>query len=209
MRTIFVLIITLCFMPVASQAQLNVGIKAGFNSTQLTNSNEILVLDKQGIEAFSMRIKEAKYGIHLGAYLKGYIGKFFIQPEVSLNSNTTTYDFSTSLKDEILSESFQYLDVPLMLGFDFGILNLQAGPVGHVFIHSSSDLDNIPGIQEKWDDLSWGWQAGIGFDIWKFNLDLRYEGNLYRYGDHLTFFDDHYTLSNRPSRIITSLGFVF
>ncbi len=209
MRTLFFLIISLCVLPASSQAQLNVGIKAGFNSTQLTNSNEIQVFDAQGIEAFTLRIKEAKYGIHLGAYLKGYIGKFFIQPEVILNSNTTTYDFSTSLKEEVLSESFQYLDIPLMLGFDFGILNLQAGPVGHVFINSSSELDNIEGIQEKWDDLSWGWQAGIGFDIWQFNLDLRYEGNLYRYGDHLTFYDAHYTLSNRPSRIITSLGFVF
>ncbi len=209
MRPLFALIICLYILPGAGQAQLNVGIKAGFNSTQLTNSNEIIVLDKQGIEAFTMRIKEAKYGIHLGAYLKGYIGRFFIQPEVLLNSNTTTYDFSNSLEEKILSESYQYLDVPLMLGFDFGILNLQAGPVGHVFINSSSDLDNVEGIQEKWDDLSWGWQAGIGFDIWRFNLDLRYEGNLYRYGDHLTFFGDHYTLSNRPSRVITSLGFVF
>lgn len=96
-----------------------------------------------------------------------------------------------------------------MLGVDMGILNIQAGPVGHVFINSSSELNSFDGIQSKWEDLSWGWQAGIGFDIWKFNLDLRYEGNLYRYGDHLSFFGQKYTLSNQPSRIITSLGFVF
>lgn len=206
---LFPLLSCLLLLPLQSVAQLNVGIKVGFNSTQITNSKEIQYQDPQGIEEFALRIKEAKYGFHLGAYLKGYIGKFFIQPEVLLNSNTTTYDFSTSLTDRVLSETYQYLDIPFMLGVDMGILNIQAGPVGHVFINSSSELGSAAGINEKWDDLSWGWQAGIGFDIWKFNLDLRYEGNFYRYGDHLTFFGENYTLSNQPSRIITSLGFVF
>lgn len=206
---LYLLLWCLLFLPMQSFAQLKAGIKVGFNSTQLTNSKEIQYQDPQGIEEFALRIKEAKYGFHLGAYLKGYIGKFFIQPEVLLNSNTTTYNFSTSLTDRVLSETYQYLDIPFMLGVDMGILNIQAGPVGHVFINSSSELGSAAGIQEKWDDLSWGWQAGIGFDIWKFNLDLRYEGNFYRYGDHLTFFGENYTISNQPSRIITSLGFVF
>ncbi len=210
MRQPFILVLSgLLLLPMSGFAQLKAGIKIGFNSTQLTNSKEIQYQDPQGIEDFSLRIKEAKYGFHLGAYLKGYIGKFFIQPEALLNSNTTTYDFSSSLPDRVLSETYQYLDIPFMLGLDMGILNIQAGPVGHVFINSSSELSSVAGIKEKWDDLLWGWQAGIGFDIWKFNLDLRYEGNFYRYGDHLTIFEDHYTLSNHPSRIITSLGFVF
>lgn len=209
MLTRSIILSILLALPFWIMAQVNLGIKAGFHSTQLTNSNEIKVLDEQGLEAFALKIQEAKYGIHLGAYLKAYIGKFFIQPEVLINSNTTSYDFSSPVKDAVLSETFQYLDIPFMLGFDFGILNLQAGPVGHVFINSSSELASIQGVKEKWDDVTWGWQAGLGFDIWKFNLDLRYEGNFFRYGEHLTFFDQHYQLSNRPSRIVTSLGFVF
>lgn len=210
MRHLFSLLpFLILFFPARGFGQLKAAIKVGFNSTQITNSKQIQFQDPQSIEEFTFQIKEAKYGFHLGAYLKGYIGKFFIQPEFLLNSNTTTYDFSTSLTDHVLSESYQYLDIPFMLGVDMGILNIQAGPVGHVFINSSSELNSFDGIQSKWEDLSWGWQAGIGFDIWKFNLDLRYEGNLYRYGDHLSFFGQKYTLSNQPSRIITSLGFVF
>ena len=54
-----------------------------------------------------------------------------------------------------------------------------------------------------------GWQAGIGLDIWKFSIDMRYEDNFTNFGEHIRFFGTTYAFSDRPSRLIGTVGFRF
>lgn len=195
--------VLLAALPLHSQVKL--GIKGGINTTQIS-PKEINLTQPSSI---TLAVKDARYGIHLGALLKVKMGKFFLQPEVLLNSSTTTYTYSDLNVDRVLEESYQFVDLPLLLGFDLGVLNLNAGPVGHVFVSSTSELKNLDGYKQKWNEMHWGWQAGLSFDIWRFNLDLRYEGNFYNYGDHVTFFGQTYDFKDTPSRVLTSLGFMF
>ena len=207
MRITYTLFLALALSPLTGQ--VNLGIKAGFNTTQV-NPENLSIMDPGTFETFGLEVREAKYGIHLGVYLKAHIGEtFFIQPEVLLNSNSTSYMLTALSTEQVLEENFQYIDIPFMLGWDFGVFNIQAGPVGHVFLSSTSELNSLAGFQSKWEDLLWGWQAGIGFDIWRFNLDIRYEGNFYKYGDHVQFFGQQYNFSDSPKRVITSLSFLF
>ena len=37
-------------------------------------------------------------------------------------------------------------------------------------------------------------------------LDLRYEGNFNKYGDHIEFFDDAYHFSNNPARLMLNVN---
>lgn len=190
----------------AIEAQVKLGIKGGFNTTQVSPKDI-----KWGDPLNSLALNDARYGIHLGALLKIKMDRFFIQPEVLLNSNTTTYTYTDILQSQVrvLEESYQFVDLPLLLGFDLGVLNLHAGPVGHLFVSSTSELEKIDGYKQTWQTVHWGWQAGLAFDIWRFNLDLRYEGNFYHYGDHVTFFGQTYDFKDSPSRVLTSIGFMF
>ena len=40
-------------------------------------------------------------------------------------------------------------------------------------------------------------------------IDLRYEGNFSKFGDHITFFGDEYKFDQSAARFLISLGFMF
>ena len=59
---------------------------------------------------------------------------------------------------------------------------------------------------QKFDDITFGWQAGIGLDLLNIMLDIRYEGNFYTFGDHIVFGDQSYAFDNSPARLLGSLA---
>lgn len=191
-------------------ASAQLGIKGGFYTVQV-NPDDLSIFNPNTLSNFTFGVKEARYGFHIGALYKIRFEKFFIQPELLINSNTTTFTFKDLNAERQLEESYQYLDLPLMIGFDLGVLNLFGGPVAHYFVGSTSEFNDQFGAdyRQRWNDLAMGWQAGLGFDIGRFNIDLRYEGNFYKFADHMVFFEEKYNFRDRPTRIITSLGFNF
>jgi len=194
----------------AAQAQFQFGVKAGLSSTNL-QADQLILQNENGTDAIGLSIKDAKYGYHFGVAAR--IGKkFYIQPEVVFNSTTMDYDlegFSENIVDKVKSETFQNLDIPVLVGVKMGPLRLNAGPVGHVFINSSSELTDVEGYEQKFDNMTLGWQAGLGLDIKKFNIDLRYEGNFSEYGDHINFLGEQYSFDEQPGRLVASVGFMF
>ena len=147
-----------------------------------------------------------------GAVFQLKLGKFVIQPEVLFNTSKVNYSISNrnfSLADTLLSESYQDLDIPLMLGFKSGIIRLIAGPVGHLHLSSTSELFQIDSYQSNFEKLQYGWQAGLGLDIWKFMIDVRYEGNFSKFGDHISFGGRRYNFNDNPTRLIGTIGLLF
>ncbi len=185
------------------------GIKAGFSQTDYG----IKELHIQSTDDFKMAIEDSRVGYHGGITLQLRIRKFILQPEVIFNTINVNYKltgiFSGTIDTILAKETLQDLDIPIMLGFKSGILRLNAGPVGHLYLDSSSDLFKVSGYSEQFDKIKWGWQAGLGLDIWKFTIDLRYEGNFSKFGDHIRFGGKSYSFSDRPQRLIASLGLAF
>lgn len=194
------------------QAQLRIGIRAGVSTTDL-HPSELQIFDTGGAQRLNLALKDARYGVFAGVVIRAQIHKFILQPEVIFNSNRVDYAVQdlqdSSLTSLIKSEKYQYLDIPVLLGVKFGPLRLQAGPVGHVYINSSSELTDIEGYDEKFDQFTFGWQGGLGLDIWKFMIDVRYEGNFNKFGDHIEFFGHQYAFDQKPARFLFSLGFLF
>lgn len=203
------LVLALCF-GLSGSLFAQLGIKGGFYTVQI-NPDDLNIFNPNTLRDFSFGVKEARYGFHIGALYKIRFDKFFLQPELLINSNTTTFTFKDLNVERQLEESYQYLDLPLMAGFDLGVLNLFGGPVAHYFVGSTSEFTDEfgDGYRQSWNDLAMGWQAGLSFDIGRFNIDLRYEGNFYRFGEHMVFFGEKYNFRDRPTRVITSLGFNF
>jgi len=158
-------------------------------------------------------VNNSDYGTHFGFFAQLKIRKFFIQPEVLFNSNSVNYtvtDFrNPSVVDIVKNEKYQNLDIPLMMGFKFGPLRLQGGPVGHVFLNSTSELFDVQGYDQKFDEMTFGYQAGVGLDIWKLVLDVKYEGNFNKQGDHIVFGEQQYNFDQTPARLLVSVGFAF
>lgn len=203
----------LCLLLVSTQqisAQLSIGFRGGVSTTSL-NDQVLSILDQNGIDNLRLGVKNARYGVHAGLIMQAKLGKFLLQPEVLLNSNKIDYQLRdlSSTFDTLFSEKYQYLDIPLLFGINYKPFRFMAGPVGHIFLQSATDLKNFDGYQQDFASLSLGWQAGLGIDLWKIMIDLRYEGNFNRYGDHFNFFGKTYIFSQQANRLLFSLGYRF
>ncbi len=211
MKNLLIVLISLLFLG-STSAQVKFGVRGGLSSTDL-KPGSFLITNQATAEAFTLSTREADYGYHLGVFLQAGGKKFFIQPEILFNSSSVSYNLESGgagdLVSNVFNETYHNIDIPFMLGFKMGPLRLQGGPVGHVHINSSSELTDFQGYEEKFETFTYGYQAGLGLDFWKFVLDLKYEGNFSNFGDHFNFFGTQYNFDNRPGRIVASVGIAF
>ncbi len=190
----------------AQHQMIRYGLRAGLSSSNLDND----VFQKNGV---SLAIKEASYGYHFGLFARAHLGKHvYLQPEAVFNSNSVNFtvdDLQQGLMNTVLKEKYQNLDIPLMLGLKLGPLRLEAGPTGHVYIASKTELDQIGGYERRFNNFTLGYQVGGGLDIWKILVDLRYEGNFTRFGDHMRIAGEEVKFSDKLSRWLLTIGFSF
>lgn len=195
-----------CLFAFQANAQIRFGVQTGLSTSQL---------DKETAQAngVSVAIKNANYGYHLGIFARAkFSDHWYLQPEVNFNSSSVDFevtDFQEGLMDKVLTEKYRNLDIPLMLGYKLGPLRLEAGPTGHVYMASKTELNQIGGYERRFNDFNLGYQAGFGLDIWKIMLTLRHEGNFQRFGEHMTIGGQEVNFSQRPTRWVASVGFSF
>lgn len=194
-----------------SFSQFEMGIKAGVSSTDL--SPESLLINN-GESTTKLTIAQANYGYHFGLYTRLKIANIFIEPSFLFNSSSVDYNleehvFDTGIINSIKSETFNNLDIPLMVGMKIGFFRIQGGPVAHIFINSASELTAINGYSQKFKDATYGIQGGIGLDILKIRLDLNYETNLSNFGGDIDINGTPYQFDQRPTRLVASLGIRF
>lgn len=194
-------------------AQFRVGVRAGINTLIVADAKPFSVLDEIGTDILNLDLDGTKVGPVAGLVLQFNIGKFTIQPEILYSSSTAEYKVETptlpEMPTKILSEKYQYLDIPLLLGFKLGPLRLQGGPEGHLFINNVSELADIEFYKQNFDKFTFGWAAGLGLDIWNLMLDVRLEGSFKEFGDHFVFNGTQFNFDDRPRRWVITLGYYF
>lgn len=184
--------------------QFSIGLKGGI-ATHLDHPDDIFVQNEGAGNNYSVSVENQPVGFQFGGYVRVGV-PFFIQPEVVFNSNRTDYRITqVNASDVVKREKYQYLDVPVLLGIGAGPARVYAGPVGHYFLHSTSELTDVDGYEARFKNLTWGWQAGLGIGFGRLGVEARYEGNFNKAGNHMTFFGDDYHFSNNPSRLLVGL----
>ncbi len=203
-------LVLLILFAAPTYSQLKIGLKGGLSTTEL-NAEDFNVIRAGGLNDLEVAFKEANYGIHGGLVIRAQFNKFLVQPEILFNSSSVEYDVTdlSSQITEIKEEKFQYVDIPLLIGFKFGPLRLMGGPEGHIFVDSASDLFDFDDYDQKFDNLTLSWLGGVGLDIWNLMLDVRYEGNFRKFGEHIRFGDQKFDFADTPSRWTFSVGFLF
>ncbi len=192
-------------------AQIRPGIKFGV-STPDVQPEDFVVTNGQGVDLYRVFVDKARYGLHGGVFIQMQMGGFFIQPEVLYNSTNFKYGVDSLINGNgtsYFTDTYRNIDFPVMLGLKTGAVRLGGGPVGHLFLDSDSGFGNYDGFEPFLQDLTWGWQAGVGLDLWKFHIDVRYEGNFSKLGEQITFFGEEYDFATNNNRLIGSLGLSF
>ncbi len=170
------------------------GIRLGANFSNLKIDNaEFSVTNPVGSLIFN-QFKEngsRSTGLVGGIWLR--IGRtIFVQPEILVSAKGGTFDLlQNSATTGTIPQKVQIdfkstnIDLPFLVGISLKrLLRLYAGPVASFAIADGGKLtetiqtySNQP-IDETLRDAVFGYQAGVGLDLKKFKIDVRYEGSL-------------------------------
>lgn len=135
MKKILFLILTLGFIG-AAQAQF--GLRAGLNSSNFSDTNY-----------------DAKIGFHAGGYYKFDLGILAVEPGIQYSQRG--YEGTASGSGGEVSEKLNYIDVPVLVRFDFlPIVNVFAGPQGSILASRKYTLDG---------DTNTGTETIRGYDV--------------------------------------------
>lgn len=213
MKKLMILLLCLTMAQAAVQAQIKYGLKIGISTPDIKPADVMALRFKSGADSFSLKVNDANYGFHAGGWVRLKLGSIYLQPEVLFNSSKVQYNVNklkgTALTDSLRSERFNNLDIPILIGFKLGSFRINAGPVGHIHLSSSSELSELADYKASFQSATWGYQAGIGLDFGKLGLDLRYEGNFNKFGEHITFGGNKYEFSKAPTRMTLAAAYNF
>lgn len=198
-KFLFLILIVLLTIPAFSQVKF--GIKAGVSTTTVPTysdpSNTITAL------------KNASFGIHGGIFVRLSLLGIYLQPEVLLATNT--YEYTIVNVPNPVKQTFNKLDIPILIGFKLGPVRINAGPAATVQIGTPKALIVAPNFGSLYKSTTFGYQAGAGFDLFKkLTFDVRYEGSLSgRFGDSVTIGGSTFKLDSRQPSVLFSVGWMF
>ena len=176
-RILLVSLLCICALFVSAQVQF--GIKCGYNLAKLTLHSETFIT-RSNLSGFNAGLMAS---IPVASQL-------FLQPELvySQQGNTTIIHGYTG--DQHLTTSYNYLNLPVLLKYQHTSgMFAETGPQFGILLNVKFVAENAGQSTSKEDNqpLDFGWVFGLGYKIPKLNigLDIRYNlglTNTNRYG---------------------------
>lgn len=155
---------------VSTQAQIlptfKLGVKGGLNFTKLTSEDKVFNSDNAA-------------GFLAGIWGRVGIAGFHVQPELYYTTKNAHLKTSGADSDEA-DVKFSNIDLPILLGTKFGLgpigARVQVGPIFSFVVDKNES--NLPVAVDDFKDSMTGLVGGLGVDIKKISVDLRYEYGL-------------------------------
>ncbi|WP_405205779.1 porin family protein [Aquimarina sp. LLG6339-5] len=169
MKNVVVFLILFSSCAIISQEKgINFGVKAGLNYgdngkiefSDVTNAGDNLLSENA----------DDRVGYHIGVFLRGDItDNFYIKPELQYTQNSSSYSFD----NRKLNYNVKKLDLPILAGiYLLGPLHVFGGPSLQYIV--DNDLEDVR-LSEVKNEFTVGVQFGVGLQIRRLNIDLRYE----------------------------------
>jgi hypothetical protein len=200
-----IFIVLAIFIAFPAYSQVKFGIRAGANTSTVPTYD--FSTGTSNIEA----LKDASWGFNAGVFLRIGLGPIYLQPEIDFTTNTYEYNVTENTVSEIMDQTFNRLEIPLLIGIKLGPIRLNAGPSATIPIGSPENLLNDENFDDMYSGTTFGYQAGVGIDIFKrITLDARYGGSLAEeFGDSVDIGGQTFTLDARQPYFGLSIGVMF
>lgn len=203
-----ILLLLLVITPALLHAQqTKFGLKGGMYFSSL---NEDIVEELNGLTLTALHDRYT--GFHLGVVGSFVFPGFFIQPEVLwvTTGRDMVIEHAGIVQDaNYYTQRFQHMSVPVLFGMKVGPVKIGAGPVLSVLLSQRNDSIYPLNIRHRLNNATLGYQIGAGLQVGALLFDLRYEGNLSRYGDGISVGDVPLDFDMRPRQIIFGIGLLF
>ncbi|MCK0162125.1 outer membrane beta-barrel protein [Allomuricauda sp. F6463D] len=198
-KTFLVAVLTLIGTAAMAQSGSGFGVKAGLSY----NKNGDLISSVGDGGSDIVEGAEGKTGYHFGFWGKLDFPKIYLRPELVYSKTKSSYDVDGDSQDYDVSK----LDLPVLLGYKLiGPLHIFAGPAFQYTLNN--DLGDIE-VEDVENDFTVGLNAGVGVNLGKLGLDVRYERGFSEneaeiIGESVT--DISGRVDSRPSQIIFALS---
>ncbi len=182
------------------------GIKAGVSSSKVKFSDVDLGNNLIAKEGSSIT------GMHFGLVSRVQLLGFFVQPELYFSStggDIKIVDNTTGVVEAVKTQKFNKIDIPVLVGWKFGPARLGFGPVASIMLSDKAVLKEYTGYDEQFNKATFGYQIGVGLDIWKIGFDLRYEGSLSKLGDGIKVLGQERSFDSRNPQLLASVALYF
>jgi hypothetical protein len=192
---------------ISAISQIDFGIRGGINFTWPKAYN----FSQPGYD-YKLTIQNTlSTGFHFGVISRIKLFKILIQPEILITSlnNTIEYEEITDGEIQIINQEFNRLDLPVLAVIKIKAFKIEMGPVASFLLKDKSDLYDEIGYKQKYNNITLGYQAGLGLDISKLTFDLKYEGNLSKFGNGLEIGDNTFNFNTKSNQLILSIGVFF
>lgn len=201
MKNTIVLCLALALSSSVYAQFISVGPKIGISHSTIT---------AEGID--EIKAGDSSVGFHAGLFARVSFLGFYVQPEALFTSTSgqiVINEPGSTTVNAVQEITYNKLDVPVMLGFKVGnIFRINAGPSFSLLLNRDARKEGTTAeIVGNYKDATVGYQLGIGFDISRLILDLRYENNLSALGDELTIAGQTFDTDIRNRLFILSLGY--
>jgi hypothetical protein len=212
MKKLFAILL-IAIISVPAYSQLKFGLKAGVSTTSLSMAT--LKTVTSGTTTYTVdALTTAKYGFHGGVFMRLTVFGIYVQPEFLFSTRSNEYtvkNVTAATPAQVVKQSFNKLDIPVMVGFKLGPLRLNAGPAASLLINTPKELINSPDFKNMYSRMTIGYQAGVGLDILKtLTFDLRYEGSLKKYQNQIeNALGTKFNLDDRANAFLFSVGLMF
>ncbi len=199
-KTFLVAVLALMGTAAMAQSGSGFGIKAGLSY----NKNGDLISSVSDGGSDIVEGAEGKAGYHIGFWGKLDFPKIYLRPELVFSKTKSSYDVEgAGSQDYDVSK----LDMPVLLGYKLiGPLHIFAGPAFQYTLNN--DLGDLE-VEDVENDFTVGLNAGVGVNLGKLGLDVRYERGFSEneaefIGENVT--DISGRVDSRPSQIIFALS---
>lgn len=200
------LLLLSCFavvMAFSAQSQIKFGVRGAVTSSTVE-------ADKVSANGYTIEsVNDAKVGFQIGVVSQIQIRKLFIQPELLLSTSGGVLKVSDINGSRLNDQRVTKVDIPVLVGGKMGPLRLGVGPVASIMVKSKSDLNDYDQFDDKFRKATWGYQVGAGLDIWKLAFDVKYEGNLSRWGDKVVIANQDVSFDRRLSQWVFGVALFF
>ena len=198
-KTLLVAVFALIGATAWAQSGSGFGVKAGLSYNK--NGDLISSVGDGGQDIIEGA--EGKAGFHFGFWGKLDFPKIYLRPELVYSKTKSSYDVGGESQDYDISK----LDLPVLLGYKLiGPLHVFAGPAFQYTL--KNDLGDLQ-VEDVKNDFTVGLNAGVGVNLGKIGLDVRYERGFSE--NEAEFIDNNITtvsgrVDSRPSQVIFALS---
>lgn len=200
-KSIFFVLLLFCSLNFLKSQSFSYGIRGGM----LYNFGGIL---KEVISNTRNIVKDsgsAKMGWQLGGFVRMEVPFLFVQPELVYTDFSRLYN---KLEKVNCDSRISRVDFSPLIGINFlAFFRFYVAPVFSFSFINEIDLKSIKiSNLDRWKTA---FQVGLGADISIITVDLKWERGLSKSENTFALANKHYSLENRPSMLIFSLGFRF